>query len=218
MPKKSKKKSKKARRSPGRSAPDAGFSDLQALWESAEEWTPGAPRWTPPEDQGYEGLIINVESRLSREKDRYIIWSVQITKGEHKGKEFEDWQRIENQEGLNYLKGRFATLGIAYPDDMDKLGEPMEEACGVGIRFHTWYRGEDDEYFNMGIDEVLEGGAPVKEKETSTEEESEYSKRDIRKMSEKQLDKLCEEYGLDSNDYEEWDDVKDALIVEMGLD
>lgn len=215
MAKKHKKSSKKSSR--GRSADRGGLSDMQDLWESREGWSGGEGTWKPPADEGYEATITDAIITKSKAGDRYVVYTHQMTSGEFKGKEFQDWQRLESQEGLNYIEGRLADLGIKTSDDINELGESLEAACGMEIRFDVYYK---DEFFNMTAVEPLEG-QPKKgkgKKEAAEEEdESTYTKKQIKAMDDDEMDALAEELGYDPDDYDTYEELADALIDDLGL-
>jgi len=57
----------------------------------------------------------------------------------------------------------------------------------------------------------------LKGKKSSKEKESEITGEDLLEMSEKKLEKLCSKYDIDPEEYEEWDEVREALADEMDI-
>lgn len=209
MAKRSKKK-KAARRTTGSSR--GGLSHLQKRWEGSEPWS-GGGGWNPPEGT-HEAIIGSAIISKSQKGNEQIDWPFVMAGDKFEGKEFHDYQQLDAHENsLNYVNGRLSTLGINVPDDINDLGDALEAAEGLRVRFTCW---QDDEFFNMRIDDVLEEGSddsPAEDKPA----EATYTKKQIKAMGEDELSELADEQGLNPDDYNTWDLLADEIIDELGL-
>ena len=200
------KKAKKVNR--GRSGVAGRLGNAQDSWESSEARSFGAPL---PDGQ-YEGIIEAALIEESRNGRLQVRWDLLVTEGDCEGRQVRKYNGLETKDNMDWFKGDLQTLNLDVPDDITNLGDTLEAASGMAIRFQVRTR---DEFTNIDFIEPLEGGGDKKEK--AEPDEAEYTKKDIKKMTEKQLTALADEQGLDPDDFDEWDDLADALIEELGL-
>jgi len=207
MAKRAKKKLKKtARRASGGVSGRLGES--QDDWEGAEPRSFGAPL---PDGQ-YEGIIENAIIEESRNGRLQARWDLLVTEGDCEGRQIRKYNGLETKDNLAWFKGDLETLDLTVPDDFTDIGDTLEEACGMGIRFQVRSR---DEFTNIDFIEPLETTSKKDKKKEEEPEEPSYTKAQVKKMDEDELTAAAKEFGLDPDDYDEWDDLADAIIDEL---
>ena len=219
MAKKQKKKAK-ARR-PNSKAGTSSSSDLalrQADWDASEARSFGAPL---PDDE-YEGIIENAVIETSRNGRLQVRWDLLVTTGPCEGRQCRKYSGLETKENMDWLKGDLETLDLQIPEEIENLGDTLEAACGMGIRFQVRSR---DEYTNVDFIEPLEEGQNTDSNEDDNEGAApELSKADIRKLGRaadkddddaiQQLEALAKDEGLDPDDYS-WAELAQEIIDGM---
>lgn len=200
------KKTKKVKRAVRENNP---LTAKQAVWEESEARSFGAPF---PDDV-YKGRIENAIIETSRNGRLQVRWDLLSTEGKLEGRQCRKYNGLETKDNMDWFKGDLSTLGLAIPDDITDLGEVLEAACGMVIRFQVRTR---DEYTNIDFIEPLE--EEESEEETVEEaEEDEYTKEDIAKMSVDELDDLAADLDIDPDEYETYTALKKELFKELGL-
>lgn len=201
-------KVKKAQRRSSRS--NRGGSDIDSMFANGEP----AERFYNLPSGTYEG-IIKAGSALIEEKPdqkgsyRASCVLVVTEDGEYEDKEQQARFDLSTQIGVNIFLGELDTLEIDKPDNLRDAGDALSEMDGLAVRF--WVSEPKDEFppkvrFNEKL-ESTNGGRP----ETASVE---YTKKDIKAMSEDELTALAKENNLNPDDYS-WEELEEKLIEEL---
>jgi len=213
MAKKMKKKKATSRRSSG------GTSSIDQMFAAGE---PAEGFFNLPGNKVYDGFIkpesAIIELKVRGGDDYRARYTAVVTSPE----EFKDKEQVarfdlSTQIGVNIFLGELETLELGKPGSLREAAEMLPEMDNVPIRF--WVSEPRDENPpKVRINERLEEGNRGKdEDEDEEEEEVEYTKKQIKAMSDKELDELADECGLDPDDYETYPELAEALIEELEL-
>ncbi len=146
------------------------------------------------------------------------------TSNENKG--LRDWKRnmLMSKDNRAHLRGEMETIGLTWPDDPRELGESLDEAKGLEVKFDVIDR---DEFHNIYFTDVMgepesaeEAEEEAEEAEEAEEEENEtpqYTKKEIKVMKPKALNALAEDLDLDPDDYDDTDDLRKAVMEALEL-
>jgi hypothetical protein len=202
---------------PRPNAGGAGLSGLQKFFDHSESWSGGGYK---PEDGIHECTIENAVIGTSRNGRAQIDWTFLMTGEGVEGKQFHDYQGLETQENVNFVRGRIETLGIEWPDDPNSLGNALEQACGLAVRIQVR---TNQEFTNVTVIDVLEAGSTAGDDAGTTEEAPEagdsYTKADIKKLAKaesSELEDIARSLEIDPDEYD-WDELADAVIGMLDL-
>lgn len=203
------KKTKKSSKRSGRRGDSLAtrLAAAQADWAGVEARTFGAPL----PDGEYVGTIDDAVIGESRAQRLQCTFTLKVTEGACEGREVRKFSGLETEDNMAFFKGDLETLDLQVPDALTDLGEVLEEAIGMPIRFQVRSR---DEFTNIDFIERLEGDGNGGEE---TEEEEAYTKKDIDAMDEKELTTLGKECDLNADDFETWEDLAEAICGVLEL-
>lgn len=122
---------------------------LQKLWKNTEPKRIGAP--LPPDD-----YVARIESAVVGESKKgrlQIDWTLCIVGDDYDGKKVHRYTGLETEENLAFLQGDLETLNLQIPDDIDDLGESLEEANGLLVAITV---AKNDEFLNIYFNDVVE--------------------------------------------------------------
>ena len=120
---------------------------------------------------------------------------------------------LSTQIGVNIFCGELEKLGLGKPDTFKEAAEILSETDNVPVRF--WVGPQKDEFppkvrINERLEDDDNDGEDVTENDT-------YTKADIKKMTDEELEALADELEIDHESYDEWDEVRDAIYEELEL-
>lgn len=191
------------------------LANSQADWNNSEARTFGAPL----PDGIYEGIIeasVIETSRPPRNRLQ-VRWDLLVTSGECEGRQIRKYNGLETADNMAWFKGDLETLGLEIPSDIADLGNTLESAQGMKIRFQVRSK---DEFTNIDFIEPLE--ASEEASEVAAEEAApevagtDYTKADIKKMDKGEVKALAKELGLDPSEYDAAE-LRDAVIDMLDL-
>ena len=211
-----KKKTKKSKKSNGNKLfsgvkPVSGFSNLpQGTYEGYIK--PGSALLEPKQDgSGYRAVMTFIVSSPEEYENRSQRYSQDLT----------------SDFGKGLFLGMLETLGFNPEIETDEeAADILSQTDNIPIRF--WVGEEKDEFPpRVSINERLEDEdaedtededvEDVEDEDEDEDEEVEYTKKDIRKMSDKDIDELAGELDLDPDDYETYKELRDVICDELGL-
>jgi len=205
------KKVKKTKKSNGSklfsgTKPISGFSNLPAgTYEGYIK--PGSAVLEPkPDGGGYRAKLVLVATSPDEYENREQRYSQDLT----------------SEFGKGLFLGMLETLGFnAEIDTIEDAAEIMAQTDNIPVRF--WVGEPRDEFpprvsINDRLDDE-DGEDTENEDEDAdgTEEEEEYTKKDIKKMSDEELDELAEELDLDPDEYDTYKELREAIYEELDL-
>jgi hypothetical protein len=204
---------------------------IQDMWAAAE---PAQGFAELPVGQ-YRGKILSAVIELSKKDRLQLVWSIKVTKGDHKGTEVKRFSGLETDKNLAWLKGDFAILGVEVDgDDSNAIAEAGAEVEDLEIIFNVRTK---EEYTNIDFVDVVKDGAdedgdepekPKKGKDKDADEDKETekgsksgklpTKMDIRGMTGKKLRLLAKDLEIDPDKYDDDDrKIQTAIIKELDL-
>ena len=196
--------------------------ELKSLKKSWEETDPATGGSNVPVDD-YVAKLAGMEIGFSKAGNLQVVVTFKIYDGKYKGKEVKSFQGISTDVGISFFKGFCEVIGLEYPEDptelpeaIDSFMENFDELVNIAVV-------EKDGYVNVrikGLSELSdESNDDDKGSSKEEEKEEEVTADDINKMKRKALLSLIEENGLDTDpdDHDETDDLKAAIIDELGL-
>ena len=179
------------------------LSRFQQSWEGREAWSGGG--WKPPIANDQVARIVTSIITTSQAGDEQVDWTFVMVEPEAlEGKEFHDYQQFDPPQKLNYIEGRLAVLGVKADDDINKLGEALQEADGLLVRFDCY----NEEFHNIRITDVLEEDGSDDETK-----EPELTAKQVKDMSEDELTALAADHNLSPDDYATWEDLAEEIIA-----
>ena len=104
-----------------------------------------------------------------------VQWDFEVQEGEDKGVSLRQWDGIEGDDRLKWLRLRLRTLGIPEPDDVSELEELVSEAADKGIQFRGRVKTTDDGFTNLRVQKLLESGYEEGSDDGEPEEDSDDS-------------------------------------------
>ena len=196
------------------------LKNLRKSWEETEPATGGSN--VPLAD--YVAKLAGIELGFSKAGNLQAVITFKIYDGKYKGKEVKSFQGLSTDVGISFFKGFCEVVGLEYPEDPTELPEAIDSFMGDFDELVNIAVVEKDGYVNVrvkGLSELSDddGDADGGSSETKEEEKEEITADDINKMKRKALLSLIEENGLDTDpdDHDETDDLKAAIIDELGL-
>jgi len=200
------------------------LADAQTDWNSAESRRFGAAL----PDGVYEGTIEAVVIEESRNGRLQCRWDLLVTAGELEGRQIRKFNGLESADNMAWFKGDLETLGLEIPDDLADLGETLEEAQDMALKFQVRSK---DEFTNVDFIEPLEASEAADDDEEEEEEveevdeeeaeeeveEPEYTKKEVKAMKPKKLKKVAKELELPVDEYDDDDELRDAVMDMLGL-
>ncbi len=199
------------------------LKNLRKSWEETEPASGGSG--VPVDD--YVAKLAGMEIGFSKASNLQVVVTFKIYDGKYKGKEVKSFQGISTDVGISFFKGFCEVVGLEYPEDPTDLPEAIDSFMGDFDELVNIAVVEKDGYVNVrvkGLSELSDGGdddnnGSSKEEKKEKEKEEEVTADDINKMKRKALLSLIEENGLDTDpdDHDETDDLKAAIIDELGL-
>lgn len=198
------KKSKKNRKSKSQTddffsngEPSSGFNNLsEGTYEGFIK--PGSAIIEPKESGGHKASLILVVTAPE----------------EHEDKEQAMRCDLSTQVGVNIFLGQLELLGLDQASSVKEAAEALGDTDDVPVRF--WVGPQQDEYPpKVRINERLEDSDDGEEAEEPAEDD--YTKKDIKKMTEEELDDLAKELKMDPDDYETYDKLRKDLYEELDL-
>ena len=214
---------------------------LQSAWADSEPQRAGA---SVPDDNyacRIESAVVEEAKSSGRLQIHYDL--VVIDNEDFEGRKIQKYDGIDTEENLPYAQGTLEALELEIPDDIEDIGETLEEAAGLVVDVTVATR---DEFTNIYFNELLEGyeeeeeeeeekeekkskakskgkgkGKKAKKEEEPEEEEEEeeaedLTEDDINDMKRKALLTLIEDedIDIDPDDYKKLADLKEAVIEE----
>lgn len=210
MAKKAKKRAKKAAQ--GGKRRGGWNEDEQAAWQEAVPRVGGG-------NLPLGEHIVLIDNIVIEEYDgvRTVVWDLRIPEGEYAGRKGKKFSRLANKENMDWFKGEMDTLELQIPDDIDDLGDALDEGVGISVRIDvTEGKAEWKNRYNIYFRERLEGNGNGDEEEPDAGDE--YTRKDIEAMDEKALTALAKELTLDPDEYETWDELAEQCCVELGIE
>ena len=212
-----------AKKSSKRSNRSGRVSEQQQMWQDSEILQRGG--FKPPDGE-YDCRIEEAIRRESQAGNDMISWSLLLTSEEYEGRTVYHCHMLQTQMNFNYLRTDLAALNFSLPDDLNEIGEILEQAVDMEIRISVYNK---DENCNISFVEPLEEDADSKKdkkskkskkssKKKGVEKEPELTAKDVNKMSEDELSELAKENGLDPDDYDTWPLLAEDLIETLALD
>ena len=144
-----------------------------------------------------------------------VQWDFEVQEGEEKGTMCRQWDGIEGDDRLKWLRLRFRALGIPEPDDIGEIEEAVTEAAGKGIKFRGRVKITEDGFTNLRVQKLLESGYESGDDDGEPEEDSDDSSDD--EPEEDSGDDEPEEDSSDEPEPEEEEPEKDAEEEEVSL-
>ena len=197
--------------------------DMRQGWLDTVAKTGGAQF---PPGKAHEGVIKDVIIEPSKKGNLQVHWTLLGTSDEIDGMTDHKWSSMATPENRQWLKGEMETIELSWPDTPEELGEALDPAVGLKIRFDVVNK-KSEEYDNHNIyfRECLEGSSggskPASEEGKAASEDP--TKRDVIKMGKDEdedgLRKLIENEALDidPDKYVTWVEVADLIIKELDL-
>lgn len=216
-----KKKTKKSKKSNGNNLfkdiePVSGFSNL-------------------PKGR-YEGFVLPGSAVIEPKRDapgyRAVARFVVTSPDKYKNRQQRYIQDLTSEFGKGLFLGMLGAFDLSTEiSTIEEAAEVLAETDNVHIRFYVGEprdeypprvsvleRLEDEQDDDDAEDDDVEDDEDTEEEEEEEDvEEEEYTKKDIKKMSEEELDELAEEVGLDSDEYETYKGLREAIYEELGL-
>lgn len=219
MVKKAKKKKKKRPMTRGRGS---GTSEVDQMFRDGVPST-GFSNLPPGTYEGYvkpgTALIEVKDSGGHRCQITLVVTSPEEFAGNKETDPREQVARYDltTQVGVDILLGELETMELGQPDTLEEAGKMLAESDNIPVEF--WVGVPKDEFppkvrINARLEEDLTDEKAAKGGESK---EPEYTKAEIKKMSDDELDDLAKEEGLDPDDYETYPELAKALIEELGL-
>jgi CO dehydrogenase/acetyl-CoA synthase beta subunit len=136
-----------------------------------------------------------------------VAWHLVVIEGDQENKKVVKRDGIEDEDGMAWLQGTLEKLELEIPEDIEDLGETLEEAKGLEVSVSVVTK---DEYQNIYINELVgeesgEEEEPEEEEEAEEEPEEEeeaeeeVSEDDIMEMSSSDLKSFIKDNELDVN-------------------
>ena len=107
-----------------------------------------------------------------------VQWDFEVQEGEEKGTMLRQWDGIEGDDRLRWLRLRYRTLGIPEPEDISETEEAVTEAAGKGIKFRGRVKITEDGFTNLRVQKLLESGYESDDDDGEPEEDSDDSSDD----------------------------------------
>lgn len=192
-------------------------------WKEAEQQELGQFAKLP--DGDYTGKLTAARIELAKASGRLqIAWPLMVIGGKQDGRRITKYDGLDNELSMSYAKGLMSLLGMDAPESILELPGAIEKYFkhkkdGVPVNFTVVTK---DSFTNIYINGLAEEEEGDKEKEKEKEDDisSEYSRKDIKNMSEKDLRKLVKvkDLDIDPDDFEdEADEFRKAVIKELSL-
>jgi hypothetical protein len=142
-----------------------------------------------------------------------INFTMVILTEEYAGKKIHKYTGMDDAQSLPYLQGDLETLEIEIPENINDIGDALEQVGGLVAQVTQQTR---DDFINLYIQELLnpddyegEGTAtetenepepePAPEDEESEETEGVLTEEDVDAMDKEALEELITDYELDIN-------------------
>ena len=196
--------------------------DMRQGWLDTVAKTGGAQF---PPGKAHEGIIKDVIIEPSKKGNLQVHWTLLGTSDEIDGMTDHKWSSMATPENRQWLKGEMETIELSWPDTPEELGEALDPAVGLKIRFDVVNK-KSEEYDNHNIyfRECLEGSSPSSSKVKELTSSSDGpTKRDVIKMgkddNEEGLQIIIDDEALDikQDDYTTYGEVADLIIKELDL-
>lgn len=198
--------------------------ELKNLRKSWEETEPaGGGSGIPVDD--YVAKLAAMELGFSKAGNLQAVVTFKIYDGKYKGKEVKSFQGLSTDVGISFFKGFCEVVGLEYPEDPTELPEAIDSFMDSFDELVNIAVVEKDGYVNVrvkGLSELSDENdeeTDDDDKKDKKEEQEEITADDINKMKRKAVVSLIEENGLDTDpdDHDDTDDLKAAVIDELGL-
>lgn len=209
------------------------LKEIDTLWTKTEAMEMGS--FSPVPDGDYVAYLFPARLEFSKQSNRFqIAWPLKVAIGKLKGRSLVKFDGLDHETSIGWIKGVFKLLGIEIPASSKKIPAVLETYFEsnndvlVNITVKT-----KDTYTNIFINGIYAGAldetSPAhseEHKEIRTEnteksiKEPEITTKQINKMSSKEIKNLIKDrdLDLDSTDFDDIDDLKEAVISELGLD
>lgn len=206
------------------------LKEIDVLWSKTDAMEMGT--FSPVPDGDYVAHLLPARLEFSKQSNRFqIAWPLKIAIGKLKGRSIVKFDGLDHETSISWIKGVFKLLGIEIPASSKKIPSALEtyfennEDVLVNITIKT-----KDTYTNIFINGLyvssIDDGSVEKniieetEKEETKKEKAEITAKQIKKMSSKEIKNLIKErdLDLDTTDFDDIEDLKDAIISELGLD
>lgn len=193
------------------------LKNLRKSWEETEPATGGSN--VPLAD--YVAKLTAIELGFSKAGNLQAVATFKIYDGKYKGKEVKSFQGLGTDVGISFFKGFCEVIGLEYPEDPTDLPEAIDSFMDDFDELVNIAVVEKDGYTNVrikGLSELSDTGSEEGEGEGEGET-SDISADDILKMKRKALISLISEndISVDPDDFDDTDDLKAAVIDELGL-
>lgn len=169
----------------------------------------------------YEGYI-KPGSAVIEDKDdggqRAVITFVVTSPEEHEDREQVGRYDLTSDVGKGIFLGQLVVLGLDEPSTLKEAASALSETDDIPVRF--WVGPEEGEFPpKVRINERLDdsGDNDDGDGDNGEDEESEYTKKDIKKMSDEELDDLAKDNDMDPDEYETYQELREALYEELDL-
>lgn len=171
-------------------------------------------------DGEYEGVIVDavVGESKSESKRLQCVWTLRATEdGDYKDREVLKFSGLETGDNMAWFKGDLEALELDIPDNIDNIGDTLNDAINLPILFSVRTR---DEFTNIDFIEVLEGGSEARGNGKGSADGDTLTADEVAEMDEKELAALikAEDLDIDSDKYETWEEVADLVVEQMGLE
>ncbi len=223
-----KKKTKKTKSKKRRKNLASTLSGLQKGWKKTSPRKVGAP--VP--DGSYSARIDSAVVEEAKSSGRMQVnWALTVAEGDYEGRSIHRFSGLESDDNLAFLQGDIETLEIAIPEDINDLGEALEDAVGLLLEINVRTK---DEFTNVDFIELLEDTEGEEEEEEEEEdeeaedeedteeeeeeeEEEELTKAAVRKMDREELETAIEDYDLevDPDEYKSVSALRKAVSAEL---
>ena len=181
-----------------------------------------------PPGTGYTGIIGEPVIAVSKNDNLGVTFPLTVTgPAEFEGRHHHKWCNLETENGIGFFTGDLEKIDVEVPDDIADIGDALDEAEGVEIRFDVV---QNDEFTNTYFRERVGEGSEEDGEEGEDEDNDsapEYSKRQLTKLGKDAdkddedaidaLSRAAEDAGLDPDEYDTWAELAGAVIEELGL-
>jgi len=180
--------------------PSSGYNNLpEGTYEGVVK--PGSAIIEPKESGGHRASMTLVVTSPEEYEDREQIFRCDLS----------------TQVGVNIFLGQLDLLGLDQPSTLKEAASALSETDDVPVRF--WVGPQQDEFPpKVRINERLDDSDDDDDNDDDGEdEEPEYTKKDIKKMSDEELDDLAKDNDMDPDEYDTYQELREALYEELDL-
>ncbi len=127
------------------------LKSLQKDWKGAEPKRGSQPL---PDDNYIVRIVDAVVEEAKSSQRLQIRWNMNVIDGEFSNKKLVKFDGLEDSDNLDWLQGSLEALELDIPDNLEDIGEVLEDAAGLAVDVTVRNK---DEYSNVYFNELAEG-------------------------------------------------------------